>query len=118
MGMELGCGVAIDGTGGVVLELRGDELARRLCRIIAADAGLGVAIQLCQRGGYGSPVRVSYALVATNESGEGDGLWSGKGSVPPGAMLDGLDCLPFGALVLVTLSMLDELVAAKRMLPL
>ena len=46
MGVELGRGIAIDRTGGVVLELGRDELPGGLGGVVAADPRLGVPLQL------------------------------------------------------------------------
>ena len=46
VGMELRRGVAVYRPGGVMLELRGDELPGGLGGMVAADAGLRVPLQL------------------------------------------------------------------------
>lgn len=51
-----------------MLKLRGDELPGRLCRVIAADAGLRIAFQLSQSRRDGLTVCLSYAIVAAKRS--------------------------------------------------
>jgi hypothetical protein len=83
MSVKLRRGVAIDGAGGVLLKLRGDELAGRLCRIVATDASLGVAFQRRQLSSDGLAVRFADPVIATNKSCYGDGLWCGKVASQP-----------------------------------
>ena len=86
--VELGRGVALDGAGGVVLELRRDEFAGRLGWIVAADPGLGVALQLGDGGGDGGGVSLPHPFIASHQSRQRNGLGCGESTVPTGAVLD------------------------------
>src|ERR1039458_1005845 len=48
MGMKLRSGVSVDGASSVMLKRRDDKLPRGLRRVVAADAGLGIVLQLVQ----------------------------------------------------------------------
>ena len=75
MGVELWSGVSIDRTGGVMLELGGNEFAGGRGGIIAADAGLCVSLQLRESDGHGLPMGLSDAVITTHEGGQRDGFW-------------------------------------------
>jgi len=66
VGVKLGSGVAIDRAGGVVLELCGDEFARGLGGVVAADPRLGVPLQLGDGGCHCVPMGFSHSLVPAN----------------------------------------------------
>jgi hypothetical protein len=116
MGMELRRGIAIDGAGGVVLELRGNELPGDFGRVVAADASLCIAFQLRQRTRDGLAVCLSYPFVPANKGGQRNGLWGGERRIPAGTMLDRPDSFVVRVLVLVRLPMLYKLIASQRML--
>ena len=90
MGVELGGRIAVYRPGSVMFELRRDEPARSLCRVVAADTGLGIPLQLRERGGYRFPVGLHHPFVPSYKCGEGDGLRRGKGRIPTGPVFDGL----------------------------
>lgn|GEM_PF-6639506 len=71
MSMELGRGIAVHGTGGVMFKLGGDEPASGFGWTVAAYAGLRVSLQLIQCDIHGLPMRVPYAAIATHESRKG-----------------------------------------------
>src|SRR5581483_12491152 len=93
MRMKLRRGVAVYGTGGVMLELRRDKPPSRLGRMVAPDPGLRVFFQFIQGDVDGLAVCLTYAVIATYESCQRDGLRGGKGSIPTGTMLDRRDHL-------------------------
>ena len=66
MGVELRRGVAFDRPGGVVLEGRGNELARSLRLPNVADPRLGVALQLGESCADALAVCFSYPVVAAD----------------------------------------------------
>ena len=98
VGVELRRGIAIDGTRGVMLELRGDELAGGFGGMVAADPGLRVPLQFVQSDVDGLAVRLADPVIAADKSGQRNGLRRGKGGIPTGAMLDGRDGLSVRAL--------------------
>ena len=118
MGMKLRRGVSIDRPGRVMLELRSDELPRCLCRVIAADAGLRIALQLVQPTLTASrfTVRLTHAVIAADKRRERYGLWSGKRGIPSGPVLYRCDGLSVRGLVLMLLPVLDKLLAGLRVL--
>ena len=70
MGMELRRGVTIHRPGRVMLKLCGNELPRRLRRMVAANARLRVPLQLRERSRHRLAVGQAHAIVATHESGQ------------------------------------------------
>ena len=118
MGMELWRDIAIHRASRVVLELGGDEFARGLGRMIAADAGLRVVFELFKGDADALTVRFADALIAADKRGERDGLGSGKGRIPPGPVLHRLDGLAVGILVFIGRSLANKLLAGLRMLTL
>ena len=86
MCVELRRGVAVYRPRGIVLEGSCNEFACCLRRMNVADAGLRVLLQLGERHADALPVRLSYALIATDKSGERNRLWRGECSIPTGAM--------------------------------
>jgi hypothetical protein len=82
VGVELRRGVALHRTGAVVLEPSGDPLAGGLGRMIAADAGLNVALKIIERRRDAFLMRLADAVVAANESGERDALRGTERGVP------------------------------------
>jgi hypothetical protein len=93
--------IAIDRAGGIVLKLGGDKLARSLGRMVAADAGLCVAFELVKGNADALPMRFADALVTTHKSGERYRFRSGKGGIPSGPVLHGLDGLSLSILILI-----------------
>jgi hypothetical protein len=61
-------------------------------------------------------MRFSYAVVTADKSRQRDGLRSGKGGIPTGAVFNGLRRFPVCILIFVSLPVLDELAASNRML--
>ena len=118
VGMELRRNVTIDRAGGVVLELGGDEFGRGLGRMVPADAGLRVILELLKRHSNALTVGHAHVVVAANKSGERDGFGSGKRRIPTGAMLHRLDGLAVGILVFIGSALADKLLAGGRMLAL
>ena len=70
VGVELRGGVTIHRASGVMLELRGDELACRLGGIIPTDAGLRVLLQFVQGNRDGGTVGFADAVIATDQGGQ------------------------------------------------
>src|SRR5580698_9928304 len=64
--MQLWRDIPIDRTGCVVLTLGGDKPARRLGRMIAADAGRRIVLQLVKGNADALPVRFADALIAAD----------------------------------------------------
>ena len=116
MGMELRRGVAIDGPGGVMLELRGDKLPGGFGGMVAADAGLRVPLQFVQSDIDGLAVGLAHAVIAADKRGQRDGFRRGERGVPTGAMLDRSDRLPVLGLVFMDDAMPNQLFAGLRML--
>ena len=71
VGMELWSDVSIDRASRIVLKLRSDELARTLRRIIPADAGLDIVLELVE--GYADACSMGFsdAIIASHKSGPG-----------------------------------------------
>src|SRR4029077_6065377 len=67
--MQLWRDIAIDGAGGIVLELGDDESPRSLRRMIAADAGLRVVFELVEGNADALPVGFTDTLIAADEGG-------------------------------------------------
>ena len=84
--MKLRRGIAIHRTSGVMLEGRGDELARRLRRMDVADARLGIPLQFIQRYANTFAVRLTYTIIATHKGGERNRLRRRECRIPSGAM--------------------------------
>ena len=84
MGMELWRNIPIHRTSCIVLEFGGDEFARSLWRMVPADAGLRIVFELFKGCGDALAVRLTHTIIASDKSGQRNGLWSGKGSVPSG----------------------------------
>ena len=114
--MKLRRGVAIDGPRCVVLEFCDDELAGGLGGTIATDPRLRVPLQLAESGRDRHAVSLADPAVAANKRGQRNRLRRTEGRIPPGAMLDGFDCLSIGVLVLEGLPMLNKLLAGLRVL--
>src|SRR5581483_4507142 len=68
VGMELRSGVPVNGTCGVVLELRCNELAGRLCRTVPTHACLRVTFELIQGEIDGVPVGFAHSIIAPYKS--------------------------------------------------
>jgi hypothetical protein len=65
--MKLRCGVTVDGTSGVMLELRSDKLPGGFGSMVAADPGLCVPLQLIQSNVDGLAVRFANAVIAADK---------------------------------------------------
>ena len=118
MGMELRRNIAIHRAGGVMLEFGGDEFARGLRRMVPADAGLRVVFKLFKGSADALAVRLTHAVVAADKRSQRYRLGSGKGRIPPGAMLHCLDGLSIGILVFIGGSLANKLFAGLRVLAL
>jgi hypothetical protein len=70
MGMELRRGITVHRPCRVMLEFCGNELPRRLRRMVAANARLRVPLQLRERCRHRLAVGDPHAIVATHESGQ------------------------------------------------
>jgi hypothetical protein len=86
MGVELGSGVAVHGTGCVVLEFGGNEFGCRFCPMVPAHAGHRARLQLLQSDTGAGAMGLAYPVVITYESGERDGFLSREGPIPSGAV--------------------------------
>jgi hypothetical protein len=86
MGVELGSGVAVHGTGCVVLEFGGNEFGPRFCPMVPAHAGHRARLQLLQSDTGAGAMGLAYPVVITYESGERDGFLSREGPIPSGAV--------------------------------
>jgi hypothetical protein len=106
MGMELGCGVAINRAGGVMLELGDDELTGGFGGIVAADPCLRVSLQLREGDGHGLPMSLANTVISAYQSGQRDGLWSGERRVPSRTVLHWFDGRSVCGRVLLALPML------------
>ena len=93
VGMELRSGVAVHGPGGVMLEFGGNEFGRGLRRMVPANPGHRVVLQVFKGDPDALAVRRANAVVTADQCGQRDGLWRGKGRIPPGAMFHRLDRL-------------------------
>ncbi len=87
MGVELRRRIAIDGTGRVVLEGRGGELACRLRGMHVADPRLRVVLDLDQSDTDALSMRLPHPLIAADKRGQRNGFWCGERGIPSGAML-------------------------------
>ena len=118
MGMELWRNIPIHWTSCIVLEFGGDEFARSLWRMVPADAGLRIVLELFKGCGDALSVRLTHTIIASHKSRQRNRLWGGKGSVPSGPVLHCLYGLSVGILVLVGRSLSNKLFACLRVLPL
>ena len=73
--MELRRGIAIDRTGGVMLELGGNKLPSSFGGVVPADSSLSVSLQLGESGCDGFPVRLTHPVISTNKGGQRHRLW-------------------------------------------
>ena len=110
--------VAIDGAGGIMLELSGDKSARSLRWMIAADASLRVVFELFEGNTYALPMCFAYTLIAADKCGQRDRFRRGKGRIPPGSVLHRLDGLAVGILIFIGRSLAHKLLARLWMLAL
>ena len=113
MGMELRRNITIDRAGGVVLELRGNELGRGFRRMVPADACLRVMFKLLKRDLHALSMGHANTVIAAHQRGERDGFGCGKRRIPPGAMLHRLDGLAIGILVFVGRTLANKLLAGQ-----
>src|ERR1019366_5992616 len=118
MGMKLRRDVAIDWARRVMLELGGHKLGRSLGWMVSADPCLCVELKLLKRQVHTLAVSVTNMNVPSNKCRERNGFGSGKGSIPPGAMLHCLHDLPVRSLVLIGRALANKLLASRRMLAL
>jgi hypothetical protein len=118
VGVELRSGIAIHRTGGVMLELRGYEFSRGLRRMVPANAGHRVILQMLQSSPDTLPVRLADSVVAAHESSYRYRLGSGKGRVPPGAVIHCFDGLSIGVLILIRSPLAYKLLAGHWVLAL
>lgn len=70
MGMKLRCRVAIHGPRGVVLEGRGDDLARCLRRVDIADPRLRVVLKFPKRSANAFAMCLSNAVISAHKRSE------------------------------------------------
>ena len=80
--VELRGGVAVHRTGGVVLELRGDELPGSFGGIVATNPRLRVSLQLVQGVGDGGAVCLSHLVVTAYQCRKRDGFGGRRTSHP------------------------------------
>ena len=118
MGMKLRRCISVHRTGGVMLECRGDKLPGSLRRMVAADACLGIVLQLVKSEGNGLPMCFPNLVIAAHESRQRDRFRRGEGGVPTCAMLNGRHSPPVFRLVFMDGTVPDELFAGRRMLTL
>jgi hypothetical protein len=116
VGVKLRSSIALDGTRCVVLEFCDNELAGKLGRPIATEPRLRVSLQFAESGRDRHAVSLADPSVAAHKSCQRNRLRRAEGRIPPGAMLDGFDCLSIGVLVLKGLPMLNKLLAGLRVL--
>src|ERR1700691_1419955 len=114
MRVELRRGIAVNGPCGIMLELRGDELACSLGSMVSPDTGLGVALEFIKRYVYGLTVGLAHAIIATDQGGQGNGFRSGERRIPTRPMLYRRNGLAALGLILLNLTMADELLARFR----
>ena len=93
MRVELRRGVAVHRARAVVLERGRDPAARRLGRMIAADARLHVPLTLFKGGRDTGAMGLAYPIVAADERGERDAFRCGERRIPSGTMRHGRDRL-------------------------
>src|ERR1017187_4907085 len=96
MGVKLRSGVAIDGTGSIVLELGHDEVASCFGCVVAADPRLSVTLQPTKSDRDSSSRALPDPLITADESGQRDGLRRRKSSIPSRPMLDCVGCRAVG----------------------
>ena len=118
MGMQLWRNIPIHWTSCIVLKFGGDEFARSLWRMVPADAGLRIVLELFKGCGDALSVRLTHTIIASPKSRQRNRLWGGKGSVPSGPVLHCLYRLSVGTLVLVGRSLSNKLFACLRVLAL
>src|ERR1700739_2577320 len=112
-------GGAVPAAGGsrIMLELGGNELPGHLGRAIAADAGLRVPLQFVQGGIHGLLVSLAHALIAADKRGQRNRLGCAESRIPAGAMFYRRNCLTFLVLVLMHLTVPNQLLPGLWVLP-
>jgi hypothetical protein len=116
--MELWRNISIHWTSCIVFKFGGDEFARSLWRMVPADAGLRIVLELFKGCGDALSVRITHAIIASHKSRQRNRFWGGKGSIPPGPVLHCLYGLSVVTLILVGRSLSNKLFACRRVLPL
>src|SRR6266478_4257764 len=116
--MELWGDIPIHRAGCIVFEFGDNEIACGLGRMVPANAGLGIVLQLFKGCADALAVLQTHPIIASDKSCQRNRLWGGKGSVPSGPMLHCLDGLSVGILVLVGRSLSNKLFARFRVLSL
>jgi hypothetical protein len=87
MGVKLWRGITVRRAGRIVFELGRDKPPGLLGRVVAADPGLRVLLQLGKRSGHRFPVSQAHALIAAHQCGQRHGLGRGEGGIPTGTVL-------------------------------
>src|SRR5262245_28075121 len=116
MRMELWRCIPVNRPSAVMFEGRGDPTARRLGRMIPADASLDVALGFAQCERNAGPMRLSDAVIAADERGQRHALGRRERRIPPGAMSDSGDRLAMFIGVRAGGLVLDERRAREGML--
>ena len=114
MSMELRRGIAINGPCGIMLEFRGNKPACSLGSMVSPDTGLGVALEFIKGYIYGLTVGLAHTIIATDQSGQGNRFRSGERRIPARPMLYRRNGLAALGLILLNLTMADELLARFR----
>ena len=73
-----------------MLELCCNEPAGSFCRVVAADAGMGISLQLREYRRYGLSVSIHHPIISSHKGGEGDRFGGGKSRIPTCPMFDRL----------------------------
>jgi hypothetical protein len=118
MGVELGSGVAVQGTGCVVLEFGGNEFGCRFCRMVPANAGHRVILQVLESDTDAGGIGLVYPVVTTYESGQRDGFRSRECPIPSGAVFHRLYRLAIRVCVFIGGALPHELFAGLWVLAL
>ena len=118
MRVQLRRGIAIHRPRAVMLEAGRDPLAGGFGRMVAADSGLDVVLQLLKGDRHTRAVRLTDALVPADQGRQRDALGRGEGRVPAGAMLHGLHRMAVRVVVGVSRPMAHERLVGVRVMTL
>jgi hypothetical protein len=113
--VELRRGVSTDRAGGVVLELRGNKLARCFGRMVAADPRLRIPLKLGERRRNRCAMGLTHPLIAANKRGQRDRLRRGKSRVPTCPVFDRFRGRAVSVFILLRLAMLHHRLVSLRM---
>src|SRR5271155_4416587 len=116
MRVQLRCSVPVHRSRTIVLETRCNPFARCFGRMVSADPSLNVFFHFAKRYLHTFPMRPSYAIVSTHESGQRNALGSRERRVPGGTVFHSANRLTSCIHVFARCLMANELLFGQGML--